>query len=104
MRLALRFARLRLQLAAKFVHQLVERTGIALLGPALFGAHLKPAQFHRIRLVAHLAGRYLDDRALLRRKRREHFALQALQETAFQIDIYFHWKRAALSASGSQKT
>src|SRR4029077_4459420 len=71
-------------------HHAVERARVALLGPALLGAHLEPSELDRVGLVAHLAGRNLDHRALLGGELRQHLALEVLQEAGLEVDINFH--------------
>src|SRR5581483_4973559 len=71
----------------KPLHHAVERAGVALLGPGLFGPHLEPAELDRVGLVAHLAGRDLDHGALFGRELGEHLALEALQEAALEVDV-----------------
>ena len=77
---------------AQLRHRAIERLQIALLGPVLFGPHLKPSELDRVGLVAHLAGRDFDDGAFFRRECSEHFALQVLKKASLEIDIDFHRK------------
>src|SRR5208283_1098866 len=96
------------EFVAQLLHHLGEPLGIALLGPALLGAHLEPAELDRVGLIAHLAGRDLDYRAFLGRQRGEHLAFQVLEEARLEVNIDLHCvapsTRASLDQSATMST
>src|SRR5208337_5682613 len=82
---------------AQLLDGAVERFDVALLGPVFLGPHLEPSKLDRVGLVAHLAGRNLDDRAFFGVERVQHFALEVLQKTGLKVDIDLHRKCTSIT-------
>src|SRR5262249_2255693 len=72
-------------LAAQLIQRTLERSRVALLRPPVPGAHLEPAQLDGVGLVAHLAARDLDRRALLGVEQRDHVGLEAGEDLPAKV-------------------